>query len=246
MDLYDAALALQRAQDHYLCWREMHDAVTALPSGGAVPPWVNETVASMHTDAELRDRDQAALWLAASESRIRLGLRDARVEHWYQQGKALRYALILCRNRLEGLARQVAGSAAPTDPAPESHDAAQTPDLADAPAALELLREQVGVLGVEIAAWESRRRPVERVCSLRDLQAILADPRHPADKQQLESVVARATSVSLPPSLPCVQLRWDAVSGQIDRADVVAAEGLEDAPPTNDSCALGSSDNIAA
>ena len=200
----------------------------------------------MQTGAELRDREQAGLWLAASESRIRLGLRDARVEHWYQQGKALRYALILCRNRLEGLAQQVAGSAAPPDPARESRETAATPSLADAPAALELLREQVGVLGVEIAAWESRRRPVERVCSLRDLQAILADPRHPADKQQLESVVARATNVALPPSLPCVQLRWDAVSGQIDRAEVISAEGLEDAPATNDSCALSSSDDITA
>lgn len=236
MDLYDAALALQRAQDHYLCWREMRDAVTALPGDAALPAWVSETLATIRPNAPLRDRDHASLWLAASESHIRGCLREARVEHWYQQGKALRYALILCRNRLELLAREVAApqppNASPTrDPAPPS-----------GPAALQLLREQVNVLDAEIAAWQARRHPVERVCSLRDLQTILADPKHPADKEQLESVIARTRAVRLPPTLPCVRLRWDAVSGQIDRAEVIAAEGLDAPAPTSHD----SPDDIAA
>lgn len=106
MDLYDAASSLQRAQDRYQCWREMRSAVTALPPGSAVPFWIRETATAIQAGAALRDRDQARIWIAASAPQIRHDLRRARIEHWYQQGKALRYALILCRNRVERLATE--------------------------------------------------------------------------------------------------------------------------------------------
>ena len=240
MDLYDAATSLQRAQDRYLCWREMRSAVTALPAGGPVPAWIRETAAAIQAGANLRNLDQAGLWIAASESEIRDDLRRARLEHWYQQGKALRYALILCRNRVDRLANDI-GAPSRLHGAP-LHDTGLTgpDDPQDAPAAttppqtLRVLREQVEILGGEIAAWRARRRPAERLCSLRDLQAILADPKHPAEKEPLEDIIVRAQTAGLPSALPCIRFRWDTVSGEIDRADVVAAEGPDEAPQDRD------------
>ena len=228
MDLYDAACSLQRAQERYLCWREMRAAVSALPAGADVPNWVRETALAIQAEADIQDSEQAGRWLTASESQVRDDLRRARVEHWYQQGKALRYALVLCRNRLERLAEQFGDALqAPSGLAPES--APESPEeTGEHPRALRVLREQVDVLGVEIAAWQARRRPRARVCSLRDLQRFLADPAHPTDKEALERVIRRAEAARLPAGVPCVRFRWDTISGRIERAEVIASEGWED------------------
>ena len=199
MDLYDAASSLQRAQDRYQCWREMRSAVTALPPGSAVPSWIRETATAIQAGAALQDRDQASIWIAASAPQIRHDLRRARIEHWYQQGKALRYALILCRNRVERLATEFR-TPLPSDPAPSNTapsdaaesdspqsqigrpEPAQSPnDLAAPTQALQLLQEQVQILSLEIATWQARRRPAERICSLHDLQGF---PRGPPARRR--------------------------------------------------------------
>jgi hypothetical protein len=187
----------------------MRSAVTAMPEGSAVPAWIRETASTIQTGAALRNRDQAGVWIAASASQVRGDLRRARVEHWYQQGKALCHALILCRYRVEHLDID----APPTDHARHVPDPTAPPERS-----LRLLQEQVQTLGVESAAWQARRRPIERLCSLNDLQAFLADPAHAADKEPLEGIIARAQTVGLPDGLPCIRLRWDTVSGDIEHA----------------------------
>ena len=203
----------------------MRRAVTALPLGGAIPPRIRETAAAIQPGAALRNREQAGIWLAASESQIRDDLRHARIEHWYQQGKALRYALVLCRNRLQRLADHFA--AAPQREPAEGHE-----EPAGPPRTLRVLRDQVHLLGLEVTAWQARRRPAERICSLHDLQRFLADPQHAADKEQLDRIIGRAREAGLPPALACVRFRWDTVSGEVERAEVIATEGLDERPAT--------------
>ena len=213
MDLYDAASSLQRAQDRYQCWREMRSAVTALPPGSAVPSWIRETATAIQAGAALQDRDQASIWIAASESQIRHDLRRARIEHWYQQGKALRYALILCRNRVERLATEFR-TPLPSDPAPSNTapsdaaesdspqsqigrpEPAQSPnDLAAPTQALQLLQEQVQILGLEIATWQARRRPADASAACTTCKASSRTPSTPPKKNRWR---ASSTAAKLP------------------------------------------------
>ena len=165
VDLYAAACRLERAQERYSRWRELRAALAAIDAASPLPGWVGDACDALGDDAAPATSKRPSAGSSRRRPPSRTTSARPALEHWYQQGKALRYALVLCRNRLESLGQEMQTAPPPGPPA--------------APRTLAMLRDQVRALAEEIGLWQQRRTSVARICTLLDLERLLADPAHP-------------------------------------------------------------------
>ena len=213
MNLYQAARHLQEAQEQYLRWREVRQELAEWPVDEPLAGWLFEDCRTLDPSLSSTDLFTVARQVTALESPIKTQLREARVASWYEQGKMLRYALVLLQNRLDSVQ---------ADLIDEGNDAALKQTLA-------LLQMQMDSLRMNIAQWERREDTATVVCSLEEIRRLVADPRHDADKEHLERIIDRAQAARLPESLVCIRLQWHTVSGEVLEAAV-----LPDAPNQHD------------
>ena len=178
--------------------------------------WMNRSPAGSSKNATRLDQTLSSTnlfivsrGLAELEASIKIRLREARLATWHEQGKMLRYALVLLQNRLDDVQ---------ADLAHEDHDAAMEQTFA-------LLQMQMDSLRMNIAQWEGRRDTATVVCNLEEIRRLVADPRHDADKEHLEWIISQAQAAELPEALVCIRLQWNTVSGEVLEAAV-----LPDAP----------------
>ena len=203
MDLYEASRVLQLVHAQYLRWRETRAAVRALPSGSPLQGWLADECAALDQDASPPDQPAAQERLEFLGARIKERLRTARRDHWHQQGKLLRYGLIVVENRLEAI---------------DAHTAEVASTTVDRQ--LHELREQADTLRSILTGWESQRLHATHVCSADEIALFIADPYQEADKEHLERILERADASQLPHDLVCIHLTWDNITGDVLTAEI--------------------------
>ena len=209
MDLHQASRELQLAHARYMRWREVGQELRDLPIDEALPGLLREECAILVPDAPLEDRGALAGALEALEESIKARLGAARRETWYHQGKALRYALILVENRLANMRTR------------ESHGGT----LSKAEAIAAELTGQMQKLRGALASWDSGPARGAARCSPTDLERLIEDPYHDADKEDLERILGRWLAAARTADGRCVELEWDRLSGSVVDAQIVQEEG---------------------
>ena len=210
MDLYEASRMLQEVQEKYLRWREALRELLEWPTDEPVTGWLADECRVFDSETPLESGTAMALRLAAMEPALKERLTGARRDAWYEQGKTLRFALVLLENRLSSVREELEGVAEAESPR------TQRP--------LQLLETQMDSLRANLAEWESRRRRATATCSLEEMERMIADPHHAADKEHLERVAARARNADLPQAGICIRLEWESVTGEVLSAEIVAAD----------------------
>ncbi len=210
MDLYEASRMLQEVQEKYLRWREARRELLEWPADEPVTGWLADECRVFDSAAPLESGTATAMRLAAMEPALKERLTGARRDAWYEQGKTLRFALVLLENRLCSVREELEGLAEADIP------------LTQRP--MQLLETQMDSLRANLAEWESRRRRSTATCSLAELERMIADPYHAADKEHLERVAARAREADLPQAGISIRLEWESVSGEVLSAEIVAED----------------------
>lgn len=202
MNLYQASRRLQLVHERYLQWREVRAELRALSPDQRLSPVVEEQCHLLLSSTGPADRAGLLAAIDGLEGPLKGHLAAARRENWYQQGKMLRYALILVENRLASLE---AGA---------DHAAGDQRALP----IIEALTEQVRTLRAALGEWDTGPVPGRVHCSLAQIGQMIADPYHAADKEQLEAVMEQGRKIGLAPDRPGILLAWDPISGALSQA----------------------------
>lgn len=206
MNLDDAARAVQAARELYLHWREIREEVHTSPLDVPISGWLAQECLQLDADAPLADRDALEARLAGVGAAIRRRLQATRRESWYQQGKMLRYALVLLEQRAEIIRRKLQETGQTLGP--------------DGERILDALGLQIDTIRGNLQQWQQQRVAARLFCSVDDVQALIDDPLHQADKEHLERIAARALDAGLPATLLCIALEWDGITGEVIEARV--------------------------
>ncbi len=210
MDLYEATRAVRRATEQYRCWREVQRLLREEAADAPVSAELVEACRHLGMDAASENRTALAEWSAEWEAKIRGELVESRAEAWYQEGKTLRYSLIVVQNRFDALVGALRESGAPVD--------GKTREI------LSRLEAQLEALRSDLGQWERTRVTEVLVCSVEQIEGMIADPGHAADKEHLERIVLRAHEAQLAESLACIRLEWDGVTGEVSSAEIVPTD----------------------
>lgn len=213
MELYQLTRNVESLRRRYLAWRSLRTQVRMAGGQPTVPADIVETCQEF--DSSLLEVCPQGLEVLAAEldeagTAVKLSLRDLRERHWHQQGKMLRYSLVVLGNRVEGLEASILEAAL---------------GEADRDQFLLLrLQNQRETLRTVIEGWEQARGASD-ICSLTQIQAFIDDPYHEADKEHLERIVERGFRSELPSSMSCILLVWDGVTGEIASAELTPEYG---------------------
>ncbi len=220
VELYELTRNVESLRRRYLEWRALRDQVRIADGHGSVPAELLQACRDFDASvgggsaSDALAPPPAVETLAADWDQIgdavKTSLQDERERHWHQQGKMLRYSLIILGNRVAGLEASILEA-----------------PLGEAEADQFLLARLVSqreTLRTVIDGWEQARSASD-VCSLAQIQAFIDDPYHEADKEHLERIVERGRRSELPLSLSCILLVWDAVTGEIASAELVPEYG---------------------
>ncbi len=210
MDLYEATGAVRRATEQYRCWREVQRLLREEAADAPVSAELAEACRHLGMDAASENRTALAEWSAEWEAKIRGELVESRAEAWYQEGKTLRYSLIVVQNRFDALVAALREGGAPVD--------GKTREI------LSRLEAQLEALRSDLGQWERKRVTEVMVCSVEQIEGMIADPDHAADKEHLERIVLRAHEAQLPESLACIRLEWDGVTGEVRSAEIIPTD----------------------
>ena len=213
MDLYEADSRLRQLQERYLHWREARSELRDCPGNEALPAWLADGCRALDPDAPLDDREALLERLEALGEALKHDLREARLDAWYQQGKMLRYSTVLLENRLDTLAVELEARGADKDERGER--------------VRVLLRTQLEALRENLRQWERRRGARPMRCTPAELEPLIADPQHDADKEALEEVVAQAQAAAGPAGQARIRLSWDLVTGEVYSAEIDAGRAAD-------------------
>lgn len=206
MNLDDAARAVRTARELYLHWRGIREEVHASPLDVPISGRLAQECLHLDPDAPLDDRDVLEARLAGVGAASKRRLQATRRESWYQQGKMLRYALVLLQQRSEIVRDKLKAAGEDLEP--------------DGERILSALGAQIDAIRANLQQWQQQRAAAQLFCSVDDVQALIDDPLHQADKEHLERIAARALAAGLPSTLLCIALEWDGVTGEVIEARV--------------------------
>ena len=208
MNLGQTSRTLQLVHERYLQWREVRAELHGLPADERPSPVVEEQCEALFSTSIPGDRAGLLAAIDGLEASLKGRLAVARRENWYQQGKMLRYALVLVENRLASL---------------EAGSDHATGDQGVVPI-IEALKEQVRTLRTALGEWDDGPRQDRVRCSLEQIGQMIADPYHAADKEQLEAVVEQGRQLELPAERRCIVLAWDPISGALTEARLPSSQ----------------------
>ena len=197
MDLEQANGRLTHAQQRYLRWRDVLQELREEPASSDLGGALAAECADL-----LEDEEDVATWrdalsgLESMERVLKDELRSAREDAWYEQGKVLRYAMVVVENRIAVIEEELG----------ESGDE-------QALRLLEGLRSQVGALGSAIASHDGTPPTSSLICSPAEIRTLIDNKQHIAEKEALEAILERAMDSELSETQPCIHLSWNAVTG---------------------------------
>ena len=216
VDIPDLTQSVEALRRRYLDLRGLRtelsefNAAEPLPTA-PLPSWLVASCLRFDPNAPTPDREALEAFLQQEAETLVEQLSNERESQWEQQGRMLRYSLIMLQNRVQTLQADLDREGSANDQAAAHRGL------------LQRLEDQVDTLRRTIEHWQDARLVTE-ACSLAQIAAFVEDPYHEGDKEHLGRILERGGQAKLPLDQVCIELVWDRVSGRVKSAKLIPAD----------------------